>query len=384
MISGSSVFCALIAFTIALVLICLLRLWTGFLKIGGITILMLAFLLASLRLLAPLELPFTYTVRSWNILGKVLDLFLTYSTVTRILLIIWIVGAAVVMVKYVVDMYNFRDWCSRYIPAKNEFVQKTARELGITCPVVVTRDVQSPYVVGILHHTIYFPSKEIPEKWVDYALSHEKQHIQRHHAVVKFFFGLVSAAMWWNPIVHWGRRNVDALLELRCDQVVTAGMDEQERMEYGKMLSAFAQDSVSSRKIPALALVESPMVGKEDRFLKQRLDVVMRRNDKPAWIVTIASLFVLIAVFFASYSVLYQPAGAPSDGYFQNDHEYSYREHYDGPDIGSDTAGTFIVEGSDGRYQLFLNYTFSRYLTEDEVASDQYKNLLRVKENRQR
>lgn len=35
----------------------------------------------------------------------------------------------------------------------------------------------------------------------------------------------------------------------------------------------------------------------------------------------------------------------------------------------------FILKDADGKYQLIIDYEFSRYLTEAEVASEQYQNI---------
>ena len=62
----------------------------------------------------------------------------------------------------------------------------------------------------------------------------------------------------------------------------------------------------------------------------------------------------------------------PQPEYFEEEPEVYYDEGYIDQDIGDGTYDVFILKGSDGRYQLFVNYIFSGYLTEDEVNSDEY------------
>ena len=82
-----------------------------------------------------------------------------------------------------------------------------------------------------------------------------------------------------------------------------------------------------------------------------------------------------MAVFLASYLVIFQPGLSPSAEEFQSDARALYRDGYDGPDVKDAPYDIFIFKGLDGRYQLFVNYEFSRYLTEEEVASEQYQNV---------
>lgn len=382
MISGSSVLIALCLYTALLLVVCCLRRFTPLLKRGGVAVLLLLSAFAAVRLLLPIEVPFAHVVPSWNGLGALLKFFRTYSAFTRFLVAVWVVGAVIFVGIDVFVLYRSHKRCRGYTIVESETVRKVARRLSIPCPVLVSPDVEIPYVAGIFRHTIYFPVLDLPEKEIELALAHEAQHIRTHDAWIKLFFGLLSAVMWWNLIVRWFRREIDALLELRCDAKVTERMDEQERVEYGEMLQKIAAQVMSKRRVPALALDESPAVGK-DNVLTQRMDVILHREDKLARRVSVAALCVLLVLFFASYLVLFVPAGAPPTEDFQNNPGVGayYEESFDGPEIGDGANSTYILKMSDGRYRLYIGYEFSRYLTEDEIALDEYKGLLIAEES---
>lgn len=382
MISGFSVLSALVIYSIALAAVCLMRRKTKFLKKGGTSALLLASAFATVRLLLPFEVPATYLVRSWALLGVPLKFFRTYPTVTQFLVVVWAVGGVVVTGKDIIDLYRARKQCRDYTIVENELVQEIAKRRSVTCPVLVSPDVEIPYVAGIFRCNIYVPALELPEKELEFIVAHEGQHVRSHDAMTKLFFGIMSAVMWWNPIAHWFRREIDALLELRCDAKVTKGMDEMGRCEYADMLKNMAKRVVSGRRMPVLALDESMAVGRPN-LLDQRIRVLAERGDKPPRRMNIVVQFVMLAaVFCLSYLVVFQSAITPATKSFEDEPEVYYQESGDGPIFGGDFGSTFIVKTSDGRYQLCINYEFSRYLTEDEVVSDQYKDLLIIVEDR--
>lgn len=376
MISGFSVLSALIFYSAALLVICMMRWHTGFLENGGTSVLLLASTFAAFRLLLPFEMPVTFAIQSWNLLGVPLKFFRTYPVVTRFLLVGWAIGAVVVMGRDVADLYRAHVQCRDYTIVENELVQEIAKRRSITCPVVVSPDVEVPYVAGIFRYNIYVPAVELPEKDFEFILAHEAQHIRSHDALIKLFFGLMSVVMWWNPIAHWSRREIDALLELRCDARVTKGMSVEERCAYAKMLKDMAKRVVAGRRMPVLALDESMAVGRPN-LLRQRLQVITSRKNKP---LRLMSIVVLAAVFCLSYLVVAQSAIAPSEKSFVDESEVYYKEDYSGSTFGEGRGpgSTFIMKDADGRYQLCINYEFSRYLTEDEVVSDQYKEIIIV------
>lgn len=383
MISGSSVLCALVLYTIVLAVVCILRRRTRFVEKGGGPVLLLAAALATIRLLLPIEIPFTRAIRSWNVLGTALIFFRTYSTLTWALLTAWGVGAVVCILRDVWELCRAHKRCDSYTPVENPAVQKVAERCSIPCPVQVSSNVRIPYVSGIFRHTIYLPALEFSDEEIELILAHETQHIRSHDALIKLLFGVLSAAMWWNPAARWSRREIDALLELRCDAKVTKRMKKGKQIAYAEMLLKFAVLAMGGEKVPALALDESSAVGQPSAF-QQRVRVLGGPQKRIPRSVLGAAGCAMLAVFFASYLVVVQPAGVPSKDDFVEESEVYYLEDYDGPVIDEGVYSTFIVKGPDGRYQLFIDYEFSRYLSDEEVASDQYQNFDIFEENRQR
>ena len=384
MISGFSIISAAFLYSCMLLLTSVLRHITPFLKRGGVPVLLLLSGAATLRLVLPFEIPVAFTYRSWNVLGGLQIFLREHTTATRVFLAAWVIGAAIVVGWNIFDLYRSRKQCRSYTVVESELVQEIARRNSISCSVVVSPDVEVPYVAGFIHHTIYLPVLDIQENRLELILRHEAQHIRHHDALLKLFFGIVMTAMWWNPVVYlfWGE--FDALLELRCDAKVTAGMSDEERFEYVKTLEDIANLIVKGRRTPALALDESSAAGRKGERMLQRTGVVLAGTGKQPRSLRPVAQCVVLALFCASYLVVFQAASfAPAEN-FQDDSRTYYEEDYDGLGIGDEATGAFILKGSDGRYQLFVNYLFSRYLSEAEVNSDDYCNYRIFEEGKQK
>lgn len=377
MISTSSVLSALILYSIMLVGVCLLRRVTWFLKKYGVSVLLVMSAFAAIRLLLPFEISVTYAFRSWNLLGITQRYLREHPAVERGLLAIWASGAVVAVGWNVLVFWIARRRCRRYRIVDSEVVRRAAERVNVECPVLVSPDVEVPCAAGVLQCAIYLPDADLPEREIELILAHEAQHIRNKDAQIKLAVGLLTAVMWWNPVAHLFQREIGRLLELRCDAKVTEHMDLMEQTEYLTMLRNMAGRIVSRKRAPALALDESQVIGrKKETFIQQRFEVILSYNGKPPRRMGMAVRCVLLALFCASYLVILQPAGlAPAEN-FQDDARTSYEDNYEGRGLGDGANGAFIYKEADGRYKLFVNYTFSRYLSEDEVASDEYQDLL--------
>ncbi|MCI8915847.1 MAG: hypothetical protein HFF26_04145 [Oscillospiraceae bacterium] len=336
-------------------------------------LLMCAF--AAVRLVLPIEIPsFTYAVRSWSVLGTAQQFFRTNWSISQLALAVWGIGAVIAVGVDLLLMLWAHRKSRGYAVVEDPLVEEVARRLQVGCPVLVSPDVEAPYVSGIFRPTIYLPVLEMSEHDVELVLAHEAQHIRTHDAQIKVFFGLLSAALWWNPAAYFIRKDVYALLEFRCDAKVTEHMSSEERGEYLEMLVRMARRIVSKRYL-LLAPDESPAVGR-DTVLGQRIEVsIAQANRKPRPVWKAVQWLVLIAVFVLSYLVMLQPAIAPPAESFTDGPGIYYKEDFVDLEAGEGEFSSFIFKTSDGRYKLYKNYVFIKYLSEEQVTSEEYQYL---------
>lgn len=376
MISVSSVGCTLIIYSIVLAGVCLVHKYRpNFVMNGGASVLLLVAAIDTLRLVLPFELPLTRAIRSWP-MGEPLRLIRTYPDIITFVLVIWAAGVIRVVYEDIREVYRAYITSSRYRSAEEDCtrIQEIAKELHISCPVVVSPDVGMAYVERIFRYTIYLPVLELPDKEIEFILRHERQHILNHDFLIKCFFRLLFWAMWWNPAVRWFWRVLPDLLELRCDEKMTGNMDDEDRMRYVKMLQGMTA-ALTGRELKSPVAVDEYLAASGKKLMIQRTHVILYGTIKPSWRACVAFVCVTVALFFASYLVIIQPAGLPPADNFVGTPKIYYEEECGGIDVDEAAGTAFVIKGSDGRYQLFINYKFSRYLSETEITSDEYSNL---------
>ena len=327
MISVYSVLSAVLYFNLALALVFILRRSRRFLVHYSVTVLVLLAVLSLVRLLVPIHLPSPLVLRSQTVLPAI-ERFLSLrllpgdsrATPGAILLVLWAAGAGFFAVREARAILRARQTMRAYRTQDAPEVQRIALENGVRAHVLVTPDAAVPYAAGLFRPRIILPSG-IPEEELPYILLHEAQHIRGRDAWIKLFFIGIRALFWFNPLVHLFFRDLDALLEMRCDAAVTEGMDDARKMRYLSAILAF-----SERLVPqgaASALSGAP------NALRQRFDLLLTLKKRRSGQAQAAICLAALALFLASYTVVVQPYVRPEGLSLFETHSYIVRTHRD-------------------------------------------------------
>ncbi|SEO68174.1 Signal transducer regulating beta-lactamase production, contains metallopeptidase domain [Luteibacter sp. UNC138MFCol5.1] len=145
---------------------------------------------------------------------------------------------------------------------------KRARELGLrrSPRLAVSREVDSPQVVGFLRPTILLPLDErLDDDELDMALMHELAHVRRGDLVLGWVPVLARTLFFFHPLVHLATREYAICREAACDALVVS-RGRQAARTYGRMLLRLG---VTPHPHHALAGA-SPTF----RTLKRRLDML--------------------------------------------------------------------------------------------------------------
>lgn len=102
--------------------------------------------------------------------------------------------------------------------------------------VCIARDIKAPYISGFFTPTIALPPVRWPEEDLRLILLHEWQHFCNRDQWIKLVFYGFCCVFWWNPVMWLLKRQLDQLLELRCDFKVLEKLPEEERDSYYEML----------------------------------------------------------------------------------------------------------------------------------------------------
>lgn len=321
MISMVSVLNGLLFLTLFLAVMLLLGKNKSFLAACGVKILPLAAVLAPVRVLLPANAGCAYVVESRTILPAARDLLETPVAervpLGAVLGLLWAGGAAVALAVSLVRCLRVRRRARGFRRAADERFSAAAAELGIPEDLVrLTPDVSIPVVVGWFRPRIYFPVSDLTDGELRYALRHEWQHVRNRDNLLKLFYMIFGAALWFHPLVYLFLRRLDDILEYRCDQAVLRGSGEAERLGYTEALLRITKAARDAER-PRLPAGVSGFAGERPgEVLLTRAKLILYGRQKPAAV--LLGGLVCLAAFVASYFVVWQPAGPARSPRFAN------------------------------------------------------------------
>lgn len=176
---------------------------------------------------------------------------------------------------------------------------------------------------------------------------------------------MLSALFWWNPVTHIFQREVDNLLELRCDAAITNKMDNDQRIAYlNTILSVIKQTILGKEKFveSAAKLVNQDNEG----FIQQRFQVVLYENQYKASKIKFVTFLTTMFVFLLSYSVIIQPAYYPPESDLKGQFAITAENAY-------------ILVLQDGTMKLFVDDQFIDTIAQEELKSKPYADLKKIK-----
>ena len=100
-------------------------------------------------------------------------------------------------------------------------------------------------------------------------MQHEFCHVKGNDLLIKLFYNLLLIIFWWNPLCIDLEKELDDLLELRCDLGITKDMNEVEKVSYFRRFLKLQRSH--NRKQKVKNNVTSTLLNmKSNGILKQR------------------------------------------------------------------------------------------------------------------
>lgn len=369
MISGFSFITAVIIFNIAMLIVALLRRSTRYLvRYSTLTLVLLA-VLSALRILLPLDFSFTFVINSFNALPaikRILMIEVLPGVITlklqTVLLLIWGGGSAFVFMQ--TGYLFFKNYLQRkkYRLVKNEQAWQVVQKLQLKhVEIVASPDIMIPYVTGLFRAKIHLPSVEMPSYILEQVIMHEYQHFVSRDILIKAFYLGIRCVFWWNPIVYIFQRELDRLLEIRCDAAMVKHMDERDKLAYLESL-LLIMNHIEPGEAVTLANASTFIQAGQPGFMEQRFLIILHKEKKkPALIQVVASALVIL-LFIASFMVIIQPAGNPPD----EDIEGTFT-------INSENA--YILLTTDNVYKLYVNGEFFTDIIESTPEFEAFEGI---------
>lgn len=143
--------------------------------------------------------------------------------------IIWILGVCFFVFYSIQKTVRLEAWI-RKVKGKD-----SSSKEGI----VEVEGLESAFLWGGLHPTIYLPKGMEPEEQV-YILAHEQCHRRRKDHLVKIFIYGVTVLHWFNPLIWVAYSLCCKDIEISCDESVLEHSDKNIRRAYAESLLKYA------------------------------------------------------------------------------------------------------------------------------------------------
>lgn len=184
---------------------------------------------------------------------------------------VWLVGVGLMLLHAFISYLRLRKKVAASIPLRDN--------------VMISDDIQSPFILGVFRPTIYIPSG-MDEAMLPYVLMHESAHIQRRDHWWKPLGYLLLCVHWFNPVIWLAYILFCRDIELSCDEKVIRNMNTKGKASYSQ---ALLHCSLPRRRVLACPLAFGE-VG-----IKERIKNV-RSHRKPGFWIVLAVFAVCIAV----------------------------------------------------------------------------------------
>lgn len=299
-----------------------LRKKTFFILNFGVPILLLLFTFSLVRMLIPFEFSYQKVIRDkyfyaalmypYTLTGKY-QIFLL-----SIIIGVWSIGSCFFFYRF------FRKASSSYAYLKKIDKQSSDRIITILSridtksklSVYGSSTIETPFLAGLFRPTIYIPAYEYTEEQLYYILLHEYTHYKNKDLWVKLLCNLFCIVFWWNPIIYLLPKDLNAILELKCDATLAKELTEEEQVSYLDtiLFTLHCMNSNNKAHTDKLSFTTA-FVRPIDNLNKQRFHYLTKSIKKHNWISSFGKFIIvclLCLVFLSSYYFLLQPSYEPS------------------------------------------------------------------------
>lgn len=359
--------------TVFILVIHVLRNQPIFLKSFGVHTLLTMYALCLCRMIFVIELPFTVPVELRGAFSQAYALMRSVQISTKhssigfmdVLLCIWIIPAVIIFIRFVWQECATRIKVLPYRRNKNYAAERAlakARNLSprkLDVNVCVCQDIDTPMGFGLFHKWIFLPDEEYAKDELFYIMMHEYTHFCNRDGMVKLLTLLLCCVFWWNPAVYLLKKDVEQILEIKCDINATQDFNKKERLEYLLTIVQVLKGEPKAKGIKLPQTATGLFSRTEDDDIRERFALITKAAATVGlrYRAIFVGLAVLVTVF--SYLFVFQPAFDPPVEDIYTDS--SVQEY--------DESECYIIEDDFGHYYMVFS-TGERYAVSEKIAKD--------------
>lgn len=339
-----------------------------FIRRFGTSGLVTAYILCIIRMILPLEFMFTKEMPMQGVINVIYTgmenekIETVEKSISEIMLYIWIITA---LLSVIIFICRYRSAMRRIMSCPQhddrqcmETLDRVVKHNGkrIKVGICCVRNAGVPMGIGISRRMIILPEGDYTEKELYYILLHEYTHFINRDLAVRMFVNIFCHVFWWNPAAYLIRKDMERILEIRCDSCVTERMGNKEKKEYlAVIVSALEGFRKKSIVIGASGLISKSR--KNDTVERFRIMAGSRKTKKRGRVAAMINLMMFLAVFALSYSFVFQSDfKVPVDEVEAESGAYS---------IQPDNA--YIIEDERGEYRIVMPSGMEQLIDKETV-----------------
>ena len=288
-----------------------LRKKTFFILIFGVPILLLLFTFSLVRMLIPFEFSYQKVIHDKYLYAALMYPYILagkhQSFLLSIIIGVWIIGSCFFFYRF------FRKASSAYTYLKKIDKQSSDRIITILSridtksklSVYGSSTIETPFLAGLFRPTIYIPAYEYTEEQLYYILLHEYTHYKNKDLWVKLLCNLFCIVFWWNPVVYLLPKDLNAILELKCDATLARKLTEEEQVSYLDtiLFTLHCMNSNNKTHTDKLSFTTA-FVRPIDNLNKQRFQALTKSIQKTAWFLLSVNLQLFACYVFHFFRLI--------------------------------------------------------------------------------
>ena len=257
----------------------------NFFSISG---LFLLYIFCIIRIVLPIELPFTRVIGLESIYNKLISFWdipvweSGFTIKTKHLIIgTWVIVTFILLIRlayqYIVSLKEINRYDIEITSDYKDLLSTVALEYGkkdtYSKPIILTSpSITIPLSFGLFKKFIVLPDKQYSDQEMHYILMHEYTHILNGDLAVKLMVHFMCCIYWWNPIVYLLRLDLEQTLEIKCDLAVTRQLNSKQRADYLEtIVSVIKNSKITKQKnkdilIGSIGLCSAPNIDIKERF----------------------------------------------------------------------------------------------------------------------
>ena len=326
----------------------------------GFSSLIALYLCGVLRIFFPFELPHTTIIDSYSM--RMYAAFWDWLFYKKFFIPLGIVSlfvSCLLLLRYFYQYFRMSRSIRKYaapwdVRTDEQFQEIQAQSKHKMCASGhIIKNLRSPFSLGVFRKIIVLPDEAYSDEQLRYILLHEYTHFLYHDTLLKTLVEIFCIMFWWNPVVYLLKRDLEQLIELRCDSSVSRRLSKQQRAEYLRTILSALQHACAQKQTPYSTTAFS--YKHADYDIKERFDAVMHGESKLAHIsMVVCTLLLFVSLFRISYAFQLQPA-------------YPAPPSTEPNTVDLNPEHTIIQKEFDGTYQLYLDGEWFLTLTEQDI-----------------